>query len=393
MGKWLWLLSLSTINLQTFLYSDAESLSEWVSFEPIKIQLSGEGSVMYFSNPFLLPKEESDQDEIPNTFGTAFTPSVLVELGSSDKDFYLKGEYSYSMRKMDSIDVLDSNDKNYRIHARKRYNRLQWQAEAQSSDFSLPSHESRHLTTVPSGSSASQSFNIDYQFSHRTEVHGGVTFGERKYDNTNAGTFSDQSSFSVPLHYLYGITENLDIGLGTLYRVRKSTIRPTTKDFALHLNLQGELTPRLSADVKIGNLHSNPDQDLAGGEIPTADSLFLSSTIAWKASKNVNVVLESASDRQANAFSEDISKRSHSISAYWVPSRRTTVAAKIRTQQDTYLDSEREEERLGFELSVFHRISESQQLSFHLNRSNNDSSSPYYDYVSTFSSTGWNIQF
>lgn len=349
------------------------------------LRFEATGSAMYLSNPYL--RDDALETIIPveSSFAFLATPSAHLELGDENSRYLVTSVASLAMRRMESLSELDAEDLSLTFGASYRGDRGNWRLNASSQEFSLPRHESRFGAESPTGTTTAAGFLGNYRYSTRTRLSSGIDFSERAYDDSPNQNYNDYKSLSVPLRVFYAINETLELGAGGRYRERNyEGSNDLPDDIAWHLALEGQVSSKVTADLKVGVLDQIGSRALSSA---SDGSLFLSARTTWQSSTDTRITLSASSDTNSSGISDSIQTERFSLSSAWRVSDKLHAQARYQFSNESYGRSSRRDDSQILSASLSFRPDSQLILSLSLSYEENDSSQFGFDYTAL--TTSW----
>ncbi len=352
------------------------------------LRLEATGALSYYSNPYLRDDVFEAFLPIEDSFAFIIDPTAKLEMGDEDSRYQINGSAGITIRRFDSISALNAEDLHFDLTALYRGDRSRWDLSAGTKEISLPEHHTRQANAIPSSDSTHFRWNGSYRYSPRTRFTGGINFYERSFSDSDEFNFSDHESFDVPIRFYYQLTEKLELGGGARYRERKQERFDQPSDIAWHLALDGKITNKVTADLKVGILDENGSsaKSSADGE------LFISARTTWQATEDANLSLNIDRDVYTTGLNDSVIRETIGLTGGWRITTKLFAQASFEQYEEDFDLSSRKDKVKRFSASLSYAPTDSQLFSsVTLSHEDNNSNQLGFDYTSfVFNwTTGW----
>ncbi|MDQ8188180.1 outer membrane beta-barrel protein [Pelagicoccus sp. SDUM812002] len=365
-------------------YSTAQS----VGVGEATLRFEAIGSLSYYSNPYLRDDFLDDILPVEDSFAFILDPTAILELGDEESHYELSGNAGLLIRRFDSISALDAEDFHVDLNAAFRSEKSYWNLNAAFAEVSLPEHHTRSSDVTPESDRTNFNWNGSYRYSTRTRIIGGLRYSERSFADSSQFDFSDWDYFSVPLRFVYQMTEKIELGGGVRYRSISQESFDQPSDLAWHLALEGEISTKVTTDLKIGILDQSGSVNTSSAD----GDLFINLKTRWQATDDSGVVLELDRDSYPTGLNDSVLRQLIKISSDWKVSTKLLAQASISQMKESFDRSSREDTVDRVSIALNYLPSDSQLFSsVSLSYEDNDSNIVGFDYTSTLLNwtTGW----
>lgn len=346
------------------------------------------GSASYYSNPYLRDKAFDSILPVEDSFALIVDPTVVLEMGDDKSRYQVSGDAGIVIRRFDSISALDAEDLHFDFDAAFRGDKSRWNLNASFAEVSLPEHHTRRADAIPDSDRTNLSWNGSYRYSTRTRLTGGVNYYERSFSDSSEFNFSDYENFSVPIRFFYQMTEKVELGGGVRYRDISQENFDQPSDLAWHLALEGEISNKVTADVKIGILDQSGSTNTSSAD----GDLFMNIRTRWQATPDSGITLELDRDSYPTGLNDSVLREEIKISADWKVSTKLLAEASLSQMKENFDRSNREDKVDRASVALNYLPSDSQLFStVSLSFENNNSNLVGFDYKSTIFNwtSGW----
>lgn len=373
--------------LSTFLSSislvagSRESVAQNIELGEASLRFEATGRLLYLSNPYLRENIPERYPPIESSVGFVVQPSGRIEIGNNQSPYQARCTAAVDIRRLASLEELNAEDLSLSLHASHKGDRIRWRADASSVEFSLPEHSSRFYNFSPRGTSERLNLKSSYRYSPRTRLDTGLTFSNRSYKDREDFDFKDHRSISMPFRAFYRISDLTEIGAGVRYRKRNyegSVGLPD--DLAWHLALDGKISSKIEADLKIGILD---EIGYLAHTIEDEGRLFLSTRASWSPSSQTKLTLRASSDTDSSGISDSILSERISLAPEWNVSNKLIARAQLEFAKESYNNSKRQDDSQTLSASLSYKPDSQFIFSIDLNFQRNESNSYGFSYEAT----------
>lgn len=200
----------------------------------------------------------------------------------------------------------------------------------------------------------------------KSKVGLGVGYGKTDFKTLG---FVDSTSYSVPLNYYFAITPRVDISAGIQYDATDVKIANQDSDSLFYnVGVRGELTPKLSGNVRVGLTTRDPDVG------KSTDMVGLDAGLTYEYSPKTQFSLDLSQDYQSSAIGDGVENSSVNLRARSFISGGLTVNASIGYEMIDYLAATpRSDDYLTLGLGISYAVSRNLSVEANYNFLSNSS--------------------
>lgn len=189
----------------------------------------------------------------------------------------------------------------------------------------------------------------------RYVIKGQVRYRNEEVEDTPPFIFSDVETLALPIDFFYRYSETLAFGLGYRYRtteVEGPNPAADSVDHAYYFALEGDLTPVIDADLRIGFQDRNFDSD----QYEDNDSFFSEISVGWTISDQSKLQFTGGQEFDTSAANSSIETLYADIKLSHRFDEKLSGYALVGYEENEYStlrgDPVREDEKVIFELST-----------------------------------------
>ncbi|MBC2606282.1 outer membrane beta-barrel protein [Pelagicoccus albus] len=380
--------SVTTASLAAALHFNSAASAQSLDIGEATLRFEAIGALAYYSNPYLRDEALEALFPVEDSLAFILDPTAVLEMGDDQSVYRLSGEAGVIMRRFESISELNAEDFHMEFKASFKGSKSRWNFNAETQEISLPEHHTRFSSGTPDSSRSSANWDGSYRYSPRTRLNGGFSYYKRSFDDTEEFNYSDWESFSLPVRFYYQLTEKMELGGGVRYRERSQENYDQPNDLAWHLALEGELSSKLTADLKVGIL------DVQGSELTSSadGELFVSGRINWQATPDARISLSTERDTYATGINDSVLREDIALTAAWRISTKLSARTSVSHMKEDFDISERKDKVNRLTAALDYMPTDSQLFSsMSLSHEQNNSNIVGYDYKNLVFNwtTGW----
>ncbi|MCH6258382.1 outer membrane beta-barrel protein [Puniceicoccaceae bacterium K14] len=346
------------------------------------LEFDANTQLVYYSNLFLTDPAITNKE---NETIWVLTPTASIEKGDDTSQLRFQGSLGFYHYEFLDNSEFSRTDPFITLSGTINGDRLQATGTAIQQDIILPSHGNRNaegysntrLNTVSS-----------YDLSARSSIASDATFRKLDYDQN---TRVDRSYYTLPIRFLYNISEDLKFGLG--YRFRKNKFDGSVSnrnDTIWHLSLEGKLTQDIDLDFRIGHNQS----DFRDPTFKDLETIYVSGDATWQITEDSRLTANLSNRAGAFSNGQSVERLSFRTNYQWAITEKLNSSAGISFLNEDFQNSDRQDKLKRIEAALIYQP-ETQPYSGRLSLSYEDNDSNIFglDYTNTILSTSFNYSF